>query len=262
MDNRNITLENVSYDYPQGKKRALDNISLTFREGEITAVIGRSGSGKSTLLRLLGGLRKPTEGTVKGNTADAALVFQYPETQLFEETVIKDVEFGPKNRGQSREESRADAEEALRMVGIGEEKWNVSPLSLSGGEKRRVALAGVLAMKCSTLVLDEISSGLDGEGKRIVFSIMRRLRDEGKTVIFTTHDSEEGAEVADRVILLENGKIKSDGTIEDAAECDSFFLTEGLKLRRMLETDGIRVEGRMTSLTDSLQSLSSLLEKG
>ena len=254
-----ITLENVSYDYPQGKKKALDNVSLTFRDGEITAVIGRSGSGKSTLLRLLNGLRKPTEGKIEGNTFDTALVFQYPETQLFEETVIKDVEFGPKNKGRSEKESREDAEEALRMVGIGEDKWNVSPLALSGGEKRRVALAGILAMKCSTLVLDEISSGLDGEGKRIVFDIIRKLSAEGKTVIFTTHDSEEAARFSDRVILLENGRVRSDGTIEDASECDSYFLTQGMKLKRMLENEGIRAEGKMTSLTDSIQSLSSLL---
>ncbi len=254
-----ITLKDVSYDYPEGKKKALDGITLAFREGEITAVIGRSGSGKSTLLRLLNGLRKPTQGTVEGNTDDVALAFQYPETQLFEETVIKDVEFGPGNKGRSEKERRADAEEALRMVGIGEEKWNVSPLALSGGEKRRAALAGVLAMKCSTLVLDEMTSGLDGEGKETVYAIMRKLRNEGKTVIFTTHDSEEAAEYADRVILLENGKVRSDGTMEAAAECDSYFLTEGLKLKGMLEADGIPVKGKMTSLTGSLRTLSSLL---
>lgn len=256
-----IILKGVSYRYPGEEKWALCNINTVFRAGTMTAVVGRSGSGKSTLLSLLNGLRKPEEGTVECDKRSVALVFQYPENQLFEETVIKDVEFGPKNLGRNAEERRRDAEEALRAVGIGRDKWNLPPFVLSGGEKRRAALAGVLAMKRDALVLDEISSGLDGEGKKIVFDILMRLREEGKTIVFTTHDSEEAALYADRTILLEDGKIRTDGRIEDAAEYDSSFMTEGLRLKEILERDGIVIKGPMASLTDSIQTLSSLLKR-
>lgn len=256
-----ITLKGVSYRYPGEEKWALCNINTVFRAGTMTAVVGRSGSGKSTLLSLLNGLRKPEKGTVECNKRNVALVFQYPENQLFEETVIKDVEFGPKNLGRNAEERRKDAEEALEAVGIGRDKWNLPPFVLSGGEKRRAALAGVLAMKRDALVLDEISSGLDGEGKRIVFEILTHLRDEGKTIVFTTHDSEEAALYADRTILLENGMIRTDGRIEDAAEYDSSFMTEGLRLKEMLEREGISVSGSMSSLRDSILTLSSLLKR-
>lgn len=257
-----IILKGVSYRYPGEEKRSLSNINTAFRAGTVTAVVGRSGSGKSTLLTLLNGLRKPEEGTVECDKRNVALVFQYPENQLFEETVIKDVEFGPKNLGRNREERRRDAEEALEAVGIGRDKWNLPPFVLSGGEKRRAALAGVLAMKRDALVLDEISSGLDGEGKRIVFEILTHLRDEGKTIVFTTHDSEEAALYADRTILLEDGMIRADGRIEDAAEYDSSFMTDGLRLKKILEREGISVPGPMSSLTDSIQTLSSLLKRG
>lgn len=257
-----IILKGVSYIYPGEEKKALRNINTVFRAGTITAVVGRSGSGKSTLLSLLNGIRKPSEGTVECDKRRVALVFQYPENQLFEETVIKDVEFGPKNLSRNREERRRDAEEALRKVAIGEEKWNLPPSALSGGEKRRAALAGVLAMNRDALVLDEISSGLDGEGKRIVFDILMRLRDEGKTIVFTTHDPEEAALYAERTILLEKGEIKSDGKIDDAALLDESFMTEGLRLRAMLKKDGIEVDGAMSSLRDSIETLSSLLERG
>lgn len=256
-----IILKGVSYRYPGEEKRALTDINAVFRAGTITAVIGRSGSGKSTLLSLLNGLKKPEEGTVEYDKRNVALVFQYPENQLFEETVIKDVEFGPRNLGRSREERRRDAEEALTSLKIGEEKWNLPPFVLSGGEKRRAALAGVLAMHRDALVLDEISSGLDGEGKRIVFDILMHLRAEGKTIVFTTHDSEEAALYADRTILLENGVIRSNSTIEEAARCDRCFMTEGLRLKEMLERDGVKVDGPMSSLTDSVQTLSSLLKR-
>lgn len=257
-----IILKGVSYRYPGEEKQALRSINTAFRAGTITAVVGRSGSGKSTLLSLLNGLRKPSEGTVECDKRNVALVFQYPENQLFEETVIKDVEFGPKNLGRNAEERRRDAEEALGAVGIGRDKWNLPPFVLSGGEKRRAALAGVLAMKRDALVLDEISSGLDGEGKKIVFDILMRLRDEGKTVVFTTHDSEEAALYADRTILLEDGMIRTDGRVEDAAEYDSSFMTDGLRLKEMLEREGISVPGPMSSLRDSILTLSSLLKRG
>ncbi len=257
-----IILKGVSYRYPGEEKRSLSNINTAFRAGTITAVVGRSGSGKSTLLSLLNGIRKPSEGTVECDKRNVALVFQYPENQLFEETVIKDVEFGPKNLGRNAEERRRDAEEALGEVGIGRDKWNLPPFVLSGGEKRRAALAGVLAMKRDALVLDEISSGLDGEGRKIVFDILMRLREEGKTIVFTTHDSEEAALYADRTILLEDGMIRTDGRIEDASGYDSSFMTEGLRLKEMLGREGIAVDGPMSSLRDSILTLSSLLKRG
>lgn len=256
-----IVLRDVSYIYPGEKKYALKGINAVFSSGTITAIIGRSGSGKSTLLSLLNGIKTPMEGSVDCDKKNVALVFQYPENQLFEETVLRDVEFGPKNRGRDEEERRKDAEKALREVALSEPKWNLPPFALSGGEKRRAALAGVLAMNLDALVLDEISSGLDGGGKKIVFDILLRLRFEGKTIIFTTHDSEEAALYADRVILLENGIVRSDGTLADAAECDSSFMTDGLRLQKMLEKEGVTIPGPMASIKDSLSTLSSLLRR-
>ncbi len=268
-----IRLENAGYVYPGSQKAALEGVSLSFPEGSVTAVMGESGSGKSTLLRLLNALRLPSSGDIffSGRSVKewerrkirekVGLVFQYPEDQLFEKTVLDDVSFGPKNMGRSADEARTAAESALRMVGIEEEKWKRSPLLLSGGEKRRVALAGILSLQSEVLVLDEISSGLDGRGKDDVFSILMSLRKEGKTIVFTTHDPEEAAGYADSVVLLERGKVKVKGRGKDVYALSPSLMTEGAKLKAMLEERGIAVSGDMDSRGEALRTLSELLSR-
>ncbi len=268
-----IRLENAGYVYPGSQKAALEGVSLSFPEGSVTAVMGESGSGKSTLLRLLNALRLPSSGDIffSGRSVKewerrkirekVGLVFQYPEDQLFEKTVLDDVSFGPKNMGRSADEARTAAESALRMVGIEEEKWKRSPLLLSGGEKRRVALAGILSLQSEVLVLDEISSGLDGRGKDDVFSILMSLREEGKTIVFTTHDPEEAAGYADSVVLLERGKVKVKGRGKDVYALSPSLMTEGAKLKAMLEERGIAVSGDMDSRGEALRTLSELLSR-
>ncbi len=268
-----IRLENAGYVYPGSQKAALEGVSLSFPEGSVTAVMGESGSGKSTLLRLLNALRLPSSGDIffSGRSVKewerrkirekVGLVFQYPEDQLFEKTVLDDVSFGPKNMGRSADEARTATENALRMVGIEEEKWKRSPLLLSGGEKRRVALAGILSLQSEVLVLDEISSGLDGRGKDDVFSILMSLRKEGKTIVFTTHDPEEAAGYADSVVLLERGKVKVKGRGKDVYALSPSLMTEGAKLKRMLEERGIAVSGDMDSRGEALRTLSELLSR-
>lgn len=268
-----IRLENAGYVYPGSQKAALEGVSLSFPEGSVTAVMGESGSGKSTLLRLFNALRLPSSGDIffSGRSVKewerrkirekVGLVFQYPEDQLFEKTVLDDVSFGPKNMGRSADEARTAAESALRMVGIEEEKWKRSPLLLSGGEKRRVALAGILSLQSEVLVLDEISSGLDGRGKDDVFSILMSLRKEGKTIVFTTHDPEEAAGYADSVVLLEKGKVKVKGRGKDVYALSPSLMTEGAKLKAMLEERGIAVSGDMDSRGEALRTLSELLSR-
>ena len=211
-----IKLENVSYFYPGSEKEALRNINLTIKSGSMTAIVGESGSGKSTLLRLLNALKAPSKGKVLVNGVDingknydrkklrekVGLVFQYPESQLFEKTVLLDVAFGPTAMGKSKDEATLDAENALRDVGIETDKWNRSPFALSGGEKRKVAAAGILSLKPDVIVLDEISSGLDEKSKREIFMLLTKLNKEGKTIVFTSHNAEEVATYADQVILL------------------------------------------------------------
>lgn len=270
-----IILENVSYSYPESDIEALRNINLEIKSGAMLAIVGDSGSGKSTLLKLLNALIAPTKGRVLADGDDVnrkgydrkrlrekvGLVFQYPENQLFEESVIKDVTFGPLNRGRTREEALKDATEALRLLSLDEEKWERSPFALSGGEKRKVALAGILAIGGDVLVLDEISSGLDGKSRKDIFTLLRQLNENGMTIVFTSHDPEEVALYSKDVVLLEKGEIKVRGTIEDVWKCRKEYMTEGAKLREMLSGDGINA-GRMDSIQDSLSSLSSLLGRG
>lgn len=223
-----LRLENVNYIYESGgeRKQALDNISLEIGKNEMIGLVGQTGSGKSTLLQLLNGLEKPTEGAVyldgkkigektftrRELCSKVGLVFQYPEHQLFEATVLEDVEFGPRNLGWEPLEIEISAYQALRDVGIGEELLDVSPLALSGGQKRRVALAGVLAMKPEYLILDEPMAGLDPAGRREIFRLLSKLRRErGISILFVSHSMEDVAEYAARVIVMFQGRVVLDG---------------------------------------------------
>lgn len=221
-----IKLENVSYVYMAGgpfEKKALDGVSLEISEGEFIGLIGHTGSGKSTLIQLLNGLLKPSGGKVYIDGEDltdkktklrdvrfkVGLVMQYPEYQLFEETVIKDISFGPKNMGLGEKEVLERARFAANMVGLKEDTLEKSPFDLSGGQKRRAAIAGVLAMEPKILILDEPTAGLDPAGRN---EILYKLRDMHKrmnlTVILVSHSMEDVAQLADRILVMNHGKVE------------------------------------------------------
>ncbi len=229
-----IELDQVSYRYGNSAIEegtlALNNVSLRVMPGEFVALIGPVGAGKSTLLQHLNGLLEPFAGTVrygdenlwedKKHQADlrkkVALCFQYPEDQLFEETLLKDIAFGPKNHGYRQKEAEDMARNAMRITGLSPELENVSPFTLSGGEKRRAALAGLLAMEPEVLVLDEPVAGLDGSGRQALFELLHRLnREKGLTVIFTSHSMDQVAEHADRVLVMKEGQIILDDRPEE-----------------------------------------------
>lgn len=224
-----IVLEHVSYVYEADTplaQKALNDINLEIPDGQFVGIIGHTGSGKSTLMQHLNGLMKATEGHVYFNGEDidregfdkrklrsqVGLVFQYPEHQLFEIDVFTDVCFGPKNLGLSPEEVRARAGEALERVGIGEEYWKQSPFELSGGQKRRVAIAGVLAMKPQVLILDEPTAGLDPRGRDEILGQIKKLQQEsGMTILLVSHSMEDVAEYVDRIIVMNQGSVMLDG---------------------------------------------------
>lgn len=219
-----LSLQHVSYIYSPGtayEKVALDDVSLSLGKGEIVGLAGHTGSGKSTLIQLLNGLLKPTGGTVafegkdihaKGYSGNhlrsrVGMVFQYPEHQMICDTVWEDVAFGPGKQGLTEEACKTRVEEALRFVDLPEKYYQASPLQLSGGQKRRVAIAGVLAMHPEYIILDEPAAGLDAEGKREIFDRIRRMsREQGIGVLLVSHSMEDLAEYADRIIVLDDGK--------------------------------------------------------
>ena len=225
-----IQLEDVTYTYSPGtayEMHALDHVSLEIPQGQLVGIIGHTGSGKSTLIQHFNGLMQPTSGRVLYNGEDiwqegyslrnlrfhVGLVFQYPEHQLFETTVIGDVCFGPKNQGLSPDECRERAKEALTQVEIPEELYEKSPFDLSGGQKRRVAIAGVLAMNPDVIVLDEPTAGLDPKGRDEILDRVRYLHDtRGITVILVSHSMEDVARYVERLIVMSRGQKKYDGT--------------------------------------------------
>ena len=225
-----IILDNVSYTYQEGTpfaSAALSDVSLTIEDGSYTAIIGHTGSGKSTILQLLNGLLVPTEGSVRvfdtliTSTSvnkqirqirkQVGLVFQFAENQIFEETVLKDVAFGPQNFGVSVEEAEAIAREKLALVGIDESLFDRSPFELSGGQMRRVAIAGILAMDPSILVLDEPTAGLDPIGRKELMALFKKLHQDGITIVLVTHLMDDVAEFADQVYVMEKGKLVKGG---------------------------------------------------
>lgn len=223
-----LKLENISYIYEQGttsQTAAIKNVNLEIEKGEFVAIIGHTGSGKSTLIQHFNGLEKATEGKVyydgkniydkdfdiRQLRCKVGLVFQYPEHQLFEENVLKDVCFGPKNQGLSKEECIEKAKEALTLVGVDEELYEKSPFELSGGQKRRVAIAGVLAMEPDILVLDEPTAGLDPAGRDKILNCIKELHDKKHiAVVLVSHSMEDVANYAERIIVMDNGQVMFD----------------------------------------------------
>ena len=224
-----IEIKNLTHIYKQGtpfEKKALDDINLTVNDGEFVGLIGHTGSGKSTLIQLLNGLLKPSSGEVfigeenifskgvdlKEVRRKVGLVFQYPEYQLFEETVYKDIAFGLKNYKVPENEIEEKIKTAARLVGLDEELLQSSPFDLSGGQKRRAALAGVVAMEPEILILDEPAAGLDPFGRELIFREIQNLHREKKlTVILVSHSMEDIARFADRIVVMHEGKVLMDG---------------------------------------------------
>ena len=225
-----LQVQNLNYIYSAGtpfEHQALDNVSFTVHRGEFIGIIGHTGSGKSTLMQQLNGLLKPTSGTIlldgkdiwsdKKLTREArfkvGLVFQYPEYQLFEETVYKDIAFGPKNMGLKSEEIDRRVREAAAIVGLTEQQLCVSPFDLSGGQKRRVAIAGVLAMEPEVLILDEPTAGLDPRGREgILKNIEDYRRTHNATIMMVSHSMDDVARLTDRLLVMNGSKLAMDGT--------------------------------------------------
>ena len=263
------------------KKKALDNVSLEVRPGEFIGVIGHTGSGKSTMIQMLNGLLKPSEGRVfidgtdindKGvNLRDirfkVGLVMQYPEYQLFEETVLKDISFGPANMGLPREEVEERARFAANMVGLNDSLLEKSPFDLSGGQKRRAAIAGVLAMEPKILILDEPTAGLDPAGRdEILFKIRDMHKRMNLTVLLVSHSMEDVAKLADRILVMNGGHVEMFDT-PDKVFCKSGRLQEiGLNVPQItrvmdrLREAGIDVPGGIYTTGDAYRVLAPMLK--
>ena len=239
-----IALENVSFTYQEGTplaSTALSDVSLMIEDGSYTALIGHTGSGKSTILQLLNGLLVPSQGSVRvfdtlitstSKNKDirqirkqVGLVFQFAENQIFEETVLKDVAFGPQNFGVSEEDAEQIAREKLALVGIDESLFNRSPFELSGGQMRRVAIAGILAMEPAILVLDEPTAGLDPLGRKELMNLFKKLHQSGMTIVLVTHLMDDVAEYANQVYVMEKGRLVKFGKPSDVFQ-DVVFMEE------------------------------------
>lgn len=243
-----ITFQKVGFTYQKDtplENRALHDISLQIPDGGYTAIVGHTGSGKSTLLQHLNALKKPTEGTVQigeriitsetsnKNLKDlrkkVGIVFQFPEAQLFEETVERDIAFGPKNFGATEEEASKIVREVLPLVGLDETFLLRSPFELSGGQMRRVAIAGVLALQPEVLVLDEPTAGLDPKGQRDIMEMFSRLhKQEGLTIVLVTHQMDDAAEYADHLIVMEHGTVTRQGSPQEIFSEASWLVSKQL----------------------------------
>lgn len=228
-----LETENLTHYYENGMAgavAAIEDINVKFEKGEIVGIIGHTGSGKSTLLQHLNGLLKPDSGrvlldgedinkdkrTLRAARFKVGLCFQYPEYQLFEETVYKDISFGPKNMGLDSDETDRRVRRAAEFVGLSEEHLKKSPFDLSGGEKRRAAIAGVMAMEPEVLILDEPTAGLDPRGREIILSLVRTYREQtGSTVILVSHSMEDVAKTADKVLVLNRSRVAMFGTVPE-----------------------------------------------
>lgn len=280
-----ISLEKVSYIYEDNsdiKKPALIDVDLEIGEGEFIGIIGHTGSGKSTLIQHLNGLMEPTKGRVyfegknihaedydiKSLRGKVGLCFQYPEHQLFETTILEDVCFGPMNFGASKEEAEEAAKEALKDVGISEELFGKSPFELSGGQKRRVAIAGILAMKPEYFILDEPTAGLDPEGRVQLLELLKCLNQEqGITIILVSHSMEDIASYVDRMIVMNRGRLEFDGDKEEVFSHQEELEQMGLSvpffrhLANYLKEKGFPVEGEILTLEDAKTAILKTLKK-
>lgn len=273
-----IEFKNVNFKYECDK--VVDNVSFKIKKGEFVGIIGHTGSGKSTLIQMMNGLLKPESGKVLCEGEEIfsdgydlrklkfkiGLVFQYPEHQLFESSVIKDVMYGAINKGFNEEEARSCAKEALSTVGIEENKYDNSPFELSGGEKKRVAIAGILAMKPDVIILDEPAAGLDPITRKNIFNMLNDLcNSENKTVVVVSHSMEDMAEYADHIIVMNDGRCEMDGTAYevfnriDELENIGLAAPEVTYLMRELKNRGIYVDETIIKMEEALKCLETLL---
>lgn len=279
-----IIIDHLSYIYEEGtafEKAALADINLVINDNEFVGIIGHTGSGKSTLIQHLNGLIKPTGGTVYYNGNDifdkdyslrkhrgkVGIVFQYPEYQLFETTVIEDVKFGPRNIGMSNLDVDLAAFEALKKVKISDDLLDASPLELSGGEKRRVAIAGILAMKPEVLILDEPTAGLDPRGRDEILGLISELhRDNNMTVILVSHSMEDVARYVERLVVLNDGRIFADGSPEavyknyQALEKLGLAAPQTVYLMKKLMEQGIDVPENIIKPDEAIEAISKVLQ--
>ena len=280
-----IKLENVNYIYSPNtayEKHALKDINLEINQGEFVGVIGHTGSGKSTLIQHLNGLISATSGTVyfegkdiyskdynkKELRSNVGLVFQYPEHQLFEVDVLTDVCFGPKNQGLSDDECKKRATEALELVGFPEKLYGQSPFELSGGQKRRAAIAGVIAMKPKVLVLDEPTAGLDPAGRDEILDQIKMLHDKtGMTVVLVSHSMEDVARYVDRLIVMNKGEKMFDGTPKEVFSHYKELEKVGLAAPQVtyimheLRENGIDVAVDVTTIEEAADAIMRALRK-
>ena len=278
-----IIIDHLSYIYEEGtafERAALADINLVINDNEFVGIIGHTGSGKSTLIQHLNGLIKPTGGTVYYNGNDifdkdyslrkhrgkVGIVFQYPEYQLFETTVIEDVKFGPRNIGMSNLDVDLAAFEALKKVKISDDLLDASPLELSGGEKRRVAIAGILAMKPEVLILDEPTAGLDPRGRDEILGLISELhRDNNMTVILVSHSMEDVARYVERLVVLNDGRIFADGSPEavyknyQALEMLGLAAPQTVYLMKKLMEQGIDVPENIIKPDEAIEAISKAL---
>ncbi len=274
-----IQLDHVSYVYSPGTPYeicALDDVSVDIEEGRITGIIGHTGSGKSTFVQLLNGLERPSSGRVLLDGRDiweepkkigglrfrVGLVMQYPEYQLFEETIGRDIAFGPRNMGLSEEEIRARVNMASDFVGLDRELLDKSPFDLSGGQKRRAAIAGIIAMRPEVLVLDEPAAGLDPMGRDGIFNgIVRYAKETGATVIIVSHSMEDMARLCDRLIVMAHAKVAMEGNCAEVfsklRELEAIGLTapEITRLMAELSRRGIEVDKSIYTVSDAASAL-------
>ena len=281
-----IKIENLTYIYmPKTpfEKKAIDNVSIEIKQGEFVALIGHTGSGKSTLIQHINGLLKPTSGRILIDDIDitkknvkltnirkkVGLVFQYPEYQLFEETIEKDISFGPQNLGLDNDEINKRVRRAMKIVGLDYEEYKEkSPFEISGGQKRRVAIAGVVAMQPQILILDEPTAGLDPKGRDDILSkIVDLYKENNMTIILVTHSMEDVAKVANRIIVMDKGGCILDGTPEKIFKEIEILESVGLAvpqvtyLVRELRNKGFDVSQDIFTVEKAKQELLRILKK-
>ena len=280
--NEVLKVEHLSHVYSAGtpfEKKAVDDVSFTARKGEFIGLIGHTGSGKSTLIQHFNGLLKPTSGRVLINGEDifqskemtraarfdVGLVFQYPEYQLFEETVYADVAFGPKNMGLDKDEIDRRVRENCRIVGLPEEALDKSPFELSGGQKRRVALAGIFAMEPEVMVLDEPMAGLDPAGCADVFRFIQDYHEKhGTTILFVTHSMEYAAQMSQRIVVMDHGHILMDGTPAEVFARADELIAAGLDVPQVtrvfleLQRRGLSVDPSVYTVEQAVAQLRAM----
>ncbi|MDD6195806.1 energy-coupling factor transporter ATPase [[Clostridium] aminophilum] len=281
-----IKVEDICYTYGAGtamESQAIDHVSFEIADGEFVGLIGHTGSGKSTLIQHLNGLIRATSGDILYNGEDiyakgynmrtlrgnVGLVFQYPEHQLFEQNVYSDVCFGPKNLGFSPEEIDKRARHALDLVGLGEEFYQKSPFELSGGQKRRVAIAGVLAMRPQMMILDEPTAGLDPQGRdEILEQIARLNRQHGLTILLVSHSMEDVARFVDRLLVMDHGKKVFDGTPKEVFRHYKELEAIGLAAPQVtyiiheLREMGVPIDESITTVKEAKEAILNILKKG